>query len=932
MKKRIRHDRLRRELSKKNLSQNGWALRLGLERGHLSKLVHGKRPYPNARTRRKLLDGLCLPFEALFQTETRPQRARQGRVPQPASNRLLRFERKQLQITIPWIRPVGRKRQREGIMQNLLQDLRFGWRSFARRPGLVLMSALVLALGIGANTGIFSFVEALLLRPPDISEPHRVVRVFVSPYRTMSHPNFLELRDGAQSFTALSAHQQASLNFGVGEGGVEPIQGEVVSGNYFQMMGVKALVGRTLLPQDDITPGAHPVVVLSHRLWQRRLDGDPAAVGQPVFINGHRFIVAGVAPEGFQGSHEAYPTELWAPTMMYQQVRPRGARITSRGWGWLLATGRLKPGVTLDQAQGELERLASALQQSHPRMNAGLEFQVLQAGRFPESFEQGLTGVMGFLMAVVGLVLLVACGNVASMLLARTAQRRREIAVRLSLGARRGRLLRQWLTESLLLSLLGAVGGVLVAVWVRSALEGLRPPQFQNFAAGAQLDAPVLGFALLLSFLTAFLFGILPAWRATGEGISGTLRDEATSSSTGRRGNRLLNTFVIGQVAVSALLLVASGLLLRSLQQSAAFDPGFESNRLLLSEINLRLNGYSPAQADSFFRRLKERLTLRPEVHSAAYATSVPLGLGWDSRQLVIPGQQPPEGRSGFSMGFNQVSPGYFKTMGIQVLLGRSFADLSASEIPSGAGSQAPIPIVINRTMASQFWPDASPVGQRVRDGGNGPWAEIIGVAADIQYRSLGEDPQPYVYLPSMGSSLVRTLHLRSQGDPQLLKPIVQQEIDGLDAQVAPRNLLTMAEMRALPLFPSRAMAAVSAVFGVLTLLLTAVGLYGLLSYTVSQRTFEIGVRMALGADSRRVWLRVTAQGMRLAVLGLAAGLLGGWGAAQLLSGLLFGVGSADPATYAVVSLTLLTAALLACALPAHLASRVDPLRALRCE
>ncbi len=932
MKIRIRNDRLRRELSKKNLSQNGWALRLGLDRGHLSKLLRGKRPYPSATTRRKLLDGLGLPFEALFEIETRPQRARPGRALQSKARRLIRVERKQVQITVPWIRPVSRRRQGEGILQTLIQDLRFSFRNFARRPGLVLMSTLVLALGIGANTGIFSFVEALFLRPLDIPQPDRLVRVFASQYDTMSHPNFLDLREGAQSFQELSAHQQASVNFGTGEGGVEPIQAEVVSGNFFQMLGVQALFGRTLQPEDDITPGAHPVVVVSHRLWQRRLGGDRSAVGKAVYINGNRFTVAGVAPAGFRGSYEAYPVELWAPTMMYDQMRPRGVAITRRGWGWLNATGRLKPGVSLAQAQGELQGLASALEQDHPRMNAGLTFQVLPAGRFPESLQQALTGVMGFFMAVVGLVLLVACGNVASMLMARAAQRRREIAVRLSLGARRARLLRQWLTESLLLSMLGALGGVVVAVWVRSGLESLRPPGFQNFASGAQLDASVLGFALLLSIATAFLFGILPAWRATGAGIAGILQEESVSSSAGRRGSRLLNAFVVGQVAVSALLLVASGLLLRSLQQSAAFDPGFDSDRILLSEIDLRLHGYSPAQADGFYRQLKQRLENRPQVHSAAYASVVPLGFSWDSRQLVIPGHEPPEGRSGFSMGFNQVSAGYFEAMGIRLLLGRSFADLSASEIPSQGGSQAPIPVIINQTMASRFWPGTSAIGQRVRDGSNGPWAVVIGVAEDIRYRSLGEDPQPYVYLPYIGSPLVRTLHVRSQGDPEPLKPLLQQEIEGLDAQVAPRQLLSMAELRALPLFPSRAMAAVSAVFGIVTLLLTATGLYGLVSYTVSQRTFEIGVRMALGADPRRVWLRVTAQGMRLALLGLAMGLLGGWGTAQLLSGLLFGVGSTDPATYAAVSLTLLTAALLACALPARLASRVDPLQALRCE
>ncbi len=907
-------------------------MRLGLDRGHLSKLLRGQRPFPSAETRRKLLQGLDVPFEALFAKESDSRTSERSRGRSIHSNRIFRLERRQVCITVPWIVPAGGAARGEEWMETLIQDLKYSLRGFARRPGFVLLSALILALGIGAVTGVFSFVNALFLRPLDLNEPSQLVRVFRSSFDTMSYPNYKDLRGSVQTLSGLAAHQYAMVSFGTSQGSAESLQAELVSGNYFSVLKAEAHLGRTLSPQDDVAPGAHPVAVVSHRLWQRRLAAAADAVGSSIFVNGRRFTVIGVMPPEFSGSYESYPAELWAPLMMYEQVRPRGLDIERRGWGWLHATGRLKAGTERSQATAEVEQLALRLQSDHPGTNRDFTLHVEPAGRFPESYGSNVSSVMAFFSAVAGLVLLVACGNVASMLLARTASRRREIAVRMSLGAGRGRLLRQWLTESLLLSLLGAAGGIVAAFWTRSSLLNLRPPGFENLTPDARLDLPVLGFAMLMAVLTALVFGTLPARRAAAEEVSPVLHEESPSSTGGRKRWTLLRSFVAGQVAASAMLLISAGLMLRSLQESSAFDPGFDSDHLLLAEIDLRTNGYPQSEAQRFFQELSLRLQNRPEVRSVAYATSVPLGFGRDNTGLVIPGHEPPPGRTTFSIPFNQVSQGYFETMGIARVQGRTFDQRGAAAGLPPSGSEAALPVVINRTMAQRFWPGTDPEGERLRHGPRGAWLEIAGVVEDITYFSLGEAPRPFIYVPYSNQALSRTLHVRTAGDPQDFKAALRREVEALDPGVVPRNLLAMSELRALPLYPQQAMASVSAVFGALALMLTAVGLYGLLSYAVSQRTFEIGVRMALGADPRRVWLRVVLQGLRLTAVGLAIGSLAGWGAAHLLSSFLFGIKSLDPLTYLAVGGLLLLICAAACAVPARSASAVDPLRALRAE
>src|SRR5262245_45753127 len=440
-------------------------------------------------------------------------------------------------------------------MQTLWQDLRYGARMLGRNPGFTLVAALTLGLGIGANTAIFSFINSLFLRPLAVANPGQVMRLYAenSPRRKFerfSYPNYADLRDRSQTLQALATHGLTDASVGLGDG-AEDTAGEVVTGNYFNLLGVNAALGRALSPEDDLTPGAHPVVVISHAFWQRRLGADRNAVGRKLYINGHPFTVVGIMPEGFKGTYQAFSADFWAPMMMQAQVRPRGLSLDDRGWSWLRGTARLKPGVTLAQAQAELDRLANQLREEYPKVNRGMTgFRFYPASALPEEFRQGASGMLKFFMAVVGLALLAACANVTGLLLSRMTARRREVAVRLSLGATRGRLIRQLLTESLLLALLGSVTGLLFAVWLADGLMAIAPPDFKNFSPAQRLDATVLAFTLTVSVVAGLLCGLFPALRGSRSNLVTTLKEGGGAASGGRHRSRLQQAFVAAQVAI----------------------------------------------------------------------------------------------------------------------------------------------------------------------------------------------------------------------------------------------------------------------------------------------------------------------------------------------------------------------------------------------
>ena len=819
-------------------------------------------------------------------------------------------------------------------MESLLQDVRYGLRLLAARPAFTAVAVLTLALGVGANTAIFSYVNSLFLRPLPYREADRLVRLHGEDAKrrrpsTFSYANYRDLSVRSQTLAGLAAHQYttASLNAGAGP---QSVQGELVTGNYFAVLGASAAAGRALTEDDDRVPGAHPVVVVSNKFWRTALNADPAATGRTVQLNGHAFSVVGVMPENFRGSYEAFDADFWAPVMMHEQVRPRGLALDMRGWGWLQGTGRLKDGVSLAQAQDELSRLATDLEREYPRSNTGQGFRLFPASALPEEHRRGLTGVLAFFTAVVSLVLLMACANIASVLLSRMASRRREIAVRQSLGATRARLVRQWLTESVLLGLAGGAAGLLIATWLSDAMLALVPPDLRGFAPSARLDWRVLAFAFAVSALTGVLCGLFPALRAGRADIVGVLKDESTTSAGGTHRSRLQQLFVVAQVAVSLVVLTTAGLLLRSLSASESFDPGFDTENLLLARIELRPHGYKEDRGREFYRQLTDRLKSLPGVEGVTFARVVPLGPDSESQGFRIPGRapQPTDDAPGIlSIAFNVVGPDYFAVMGIPLVRGRGFDEREARKGARPA-------VVVNETMARRFWPDGDAVGKTVIVPDDTPIeAEIVGVARDIKYYSLGEEPQPYVYASAgMIYSPSAIMHVRASSDPRALFSAVRKEVEGLDANVAVSELTTFAELRRVPLFTQRAMASVSGLFGLLALLLTSVGIYGQMAYSVSERTREIGIRLALGARRADIFRLVVRQGLLLAGLGIAAGLAASFALTGLLRSLLFGVTASDPATLASVSLLLAVVAFLACYIPARRATRVDPMVALRYE
>ncbi|HEX8651886.1 MAG TPA: ABC transporter permease [Pyrinomonadaceae bacterium] len=820
-------------------------------------------------------------------------------------------------------------------MGTLLQDLRYGFRMLWKSPGFTLVAVLTLALGIGANSAIFSGVSAFILRPLPIEEPSRLVRLFEiyndpNDYNGFSYPDYLEYRDQNRSFEGILGYRMVEAALSNSDQN-DVIWGELVTGNYFDVLHVRPAVGRAFLPEEDQSPGARPVVVLSHSLWQRRFNADPAMVGTTVTLNGLAYTVVGIAPKEFVGTKFALSMDFWVPMMMQAEImRGDTNRLNVRGDHWFSAMGRLKPGVTTEQAEAEMTALAGRLEQAYPTerdKNGRVIVRSEIEGRFEESAGTVTLGAT-LALALIGMVLLIACANVANLLLARAITRRREIGIRLALGASRSRLIRQLLTESVMLSMLGGTLGLLLAFWATDWMQGFIPVIPYTIAFDFSPDIRALSFTLAVSVLTGIIFGLAPALQASNPDVVPVLKGETPTAGHGWRRLTLRNLLVISQVALALVVLVCGALFIKSARNARAIDPGFTTKNVLAVSMNPSLLGYTEEQSKQFYRQLVERVEALPGVESASVSSLLPLGDSASSRgPVVAEGQQePPPGNESVNILANFVGPKHFETLQTPLLAGRDFSWRD--------DQSAPAVIIVNETLAERYWPGESAIGHRLRVGDEKtPYREVVGVARDSKYRSIGENPKPYMYLPVLQNYRpALTLVARTAGDPAALVGGVRREVQALDPRLPIYDIKTMKEHMTYALWAIQMGASLSTAFGLLALLLAATGLYSVMAYMVSQRTREIGIRMALGAQKGDVLKMVTRQGMTLALVGVGLGLIVASVATRILSSLLYGVSATDLVIFVGIPMLLATVALLACYIPARKATKVDPMVALRYE
>jgi macrolide transport system ATP-binding/permease protein len=814
-------------------------------------------------------------------------------------------------------------------MQTLFKDLRYGARILLKRPGFTLIALITLALGIGANTAIFSLVNAALLRPLPVEQPDRLVALNTvlsnggQIFPALSYPNYRDIRDRNSSFSGMLAYLNGSVSLSK-DGANERISSYLATGNYFEVLGVKPALGRFFTPDDDKAPGAHPVVVLAYDCWRNRFAGDPRVIGKNVIVNGRNFTIIGIAQPGFYGTEIAYHPEMWFPMMMQAQIEATDNRLEMRDEYRFLVQGRLKPGVTMAQAESELNVIAAQLAREFPDANEGTSIALTPPGLFGSLLRGPVMGFAGVLMAVVGLVLLLACTNLANLLLARATERHKEIAVRLAIGANRWRLVRQLLTESILLSTLGGALGLWLAYWLVDAMVAFNPLMDPPLSAILHIDGRVLLFTLIVSILAGALFGLAPALQATRPDLVPALKDEV--SRTGYRRSWMRNGLVVLQVSLSLVLLICAGLVLRGLQRAQSIDPGFTPQNALKLSFDLSLQGYDGPRSREFTRRLLERVRALPSVQYAGLSNFVPLTLNSSLTGIYVEGEPEQRGTNVPTAPAFVASPGFISALDTRLLQGRDFREQDEESKQDFA--------IVNETFARRFWPGQAAIGKRFSlVGSAGPWVEVVGVIRDGKYVSLSEEATPFVYTnlrPQSGGSL--TMVVRTASEPQSAIAAIRREFQQLDATLPVYNVETMVEHMAISLFPARIAAVLLGSFGLLALSLAAIGIFGVISYTVTQRTREIGIRMALGAQAGGIFRLVIGESLKLIALGLAIGLACAIAGTRLIRSFLYGLSALDVVTFAVVPLLLALVALLACWIPARRAMKVDPMVALRCE
>ncbi len=809
----------------------------------------------------------------------------------------------------------------------MLNDLRLAWRLFIKSPGFTAIVVTTLALGIGLNTAVFSAVDALLLRPlPGVRAPQEIVQLYRSypgmAYGSSSVPHYQSVRERAGdvfSDVGIWEFDPFSLS---SNGHAQRELGQMVSANYFSLLGVQPIKGRLFLPDEDIGRGAHPVAVLSEPTWRTTFGGDPAIIGKQIVLNGRAYSVIGIAPAEFKGIISVVQPTLWIPLSQWNDARPGNEDgYERRDQNSMNIIARLKPGVTVASARARMTALIAELQKVYPDDYTKSGMTVVpqsEAGVHP-MFRSAEVGLSAIVMAVVAILLLIACVNVANLFLARARDRAREMAIRLSLGARRSALIRQLLTESLLFAGISGLASIAVAWWAIGLANQIQLPFDVGFSADMRLSPMVLLFTFGASLFTGLLFGIAPALQATRPSLVPALKGEAPA---GRSRARASSGLVVAQMALSIVLLVSAGLFLRNLREATTIDKGFDSSHLLIANVDPSLQGYDKPRSEEFYRRLIQRLAAMPAVSSVTTSSLMPLGLSNNDSDVSIPGYTANPNEM-MSIANNQVSAGYFKTMGVPILKGRGFEardNLTAQKA-----------IVVNQHFADHFWPGQDPIGKVVKTFGSDH--VVIGVTTTGKYQRLGEDPTSYMYLSfDQHFDASRFLLIRTTGDPIAFAPTLRAEVAAIDADMPLADVRSAEAHLGIALLPARLTGAVLGIFGLLGLGLAAIGIYGVMAYAVAQRTREIGIRMAIGAGRGQVLQLLMRQGLALVITGMIVGLTLAVGAAQLAKSQLYGSGGFDVITFAAVPLVLLAVAALAIWLPARRASGMDPVAALRRE
>lgn len=821
------------------------------------------------------------------------------------------------------------------FMEDLWRDLRYAFRTMRKSPMFVVFVVLTLALGIGANTTVFSVINTLILNPlpvPDSSTLASVGSAKVENASKSSAPlpfSYADLKDYQtlngvfRSLAGYTSPRGVTLQAG---GASQGMFTEFVTGNYFTTLGLSPARGRFFLPEEDTTPGAHAVAVMNYGTWQARFGGAKDIIGKTLRLNNVVFTVIGVAPPQFIGVNAIFGPDLWIPAAMVGQLLPNQmqAALSDRGKAAFLGVGRFKPGVMREQAAANMAAISSNLAHAYPAVDEGHTATVrpIREALFASSFGAStpILYASAGLLIVVGIVLLIACSNVANLLLARSAARQQEMAIRLAMGASRRRLVRQLLTESVLLGFLSGVLGSFIGYATLRLLFGALPGS-ANFVA-PKLDATVFVYALLISLATGFLFGTVPAFKASRASVAETLKEEARTTGRSRKRVTLANALLVGQVAFSFLLLVTAALFLRSIGRAYDIDPGFQTTHLAVFTTNPGQAGYTKPLAKAFYKDARERIARMPEVESASWASNMPL---WARavNGLQIEGRQQRSQADKLTTIVNTVDRGYFATAGVAIDSGREFT-ISDQE------TSTPVAIV-NEKLAHDYWPRGNALGKRIQAPGEKQMRQIVGVARTADYSAWAEPPQPCVYIPlEQNYSDAMILYVRSKADPRQILMPVRREVRAAGPQILIGGTLSGREIIDRGLFQARMGVALLSVFGFLALALASIGLYGIMAYSVNQRKREIGLRMAIGAARANVLRLILRQGMSLVIQGVLIGFVAALLVGRVLSRMLYGVSASDPLSVAGAAAVLLTVALLACYLPARWASRVDPLVVLR--